>query len=83
MYVYAPVVSVPKKQIIPETQNFAFNICIICKYYLKFFMAIKKMLRVEGHTKNCYTVQPMDEISCYYILMYLDDVKCNQIRIHI
>ena len=65
------------KQIISDTPNLAFYICVICKYCLKLLWEDQKVC-VQACSKNFYTQVSMDEIYCQYILIYLDCGKYNE-----
>ena len=45
------VINMAQKQIATETTNSIFSICIMCRWYLKFFMKIGQKLCVHGITK--------------------------------
>ena len=67
------IISITGKQIAAEISNFVILIWIICSCYLKFFIKMGQ--------KNSNTLRPMDRIS-YFILVYLDCTKYNEINIH-
>ena len=52
MCVCVYVISITQKQITEETSNLLFNICIIYRCYLKFFIKIGEKLCKQGHTKE-------------------------------
>ena len=50
--VCASVIIIIQKQIAAETSNLIFNICIMCRCYLKLFIKTGRKLCVQGHTKG-------------------------------
>ena len=79
--VYAPVISITLKQITAETSNLIFCISTICKCYFKLFMKIGQKFYVKGCMKISIALKPMDEISCYFLLVHLDCITYNEINI--
>ena len=72
------IIIITSKQIIAETPNFTFYLCIRCRRYMKRFTKIRRIVRVRGHTKEFETLRLMDLISCKCIWMYLDCAKHDE-----
>ena len=77
------LIGIIQKHISAEISNLVFYICIMYRCYLKFFIKIGQKLCVQGHTKNSNTLRPMDEISCYWIFLYLECGKHKEIHIYV
>ena len=56
-----------QKQIIAETSNLAFYICIICYCYLKLSIKIGQKFSVQGHRKISNALRRMDVITYWSI----------------